>query len=264
MPPKSASVAVEGGDGNDHKDIEIVFAAKSLFIPAHRALEAVHRVEAPVLFSGLHIYLERDLAAGHSGEAVFDVGKLATHEREQIGGLLERIVPHGEMPSGAGHVALGNEIAVGQQHRCFAFVGFDARGIDRHDVRPVKEIGDAAKALGFALGAIGLASAVQPHELRVAHGIDNRLDFKLEWAVRRLRNGESVGSGDEVFRWQLLAVDCQRNKLQVFAVENERRRRTGRIRFDLELGAHSGGARVKRHVEVDGLDQPVGRAVILQ
>ena len=116
------------------------------------------------------------------------------------------------MPPGARHVALGNEIAVGQQHRRFAFVGFDARGVDRHHVRPIEEIGDAAKAFGLALGAIGRAGAVKPHELRIADGIDDCFDFEFEWAVRRLRNGEPIGSGDEVFRRQRLAVDRQRSE----------------------------------------------------
>ena len=46
---------VEGGDGDDHENIEVVFAAESLLVPAHRALEAVHGVEAAIFFSGLHI-----------------------------------------------------------------------------------------------------------------------------------------------------------------------------------------------------------------
>ena len=103
------------------------------------------------------------------------------------------------MPVGARHVALRNQIAVGQQHRRLAFVGFDARGVDRHHVRPVEEIGDAAETLGFALRAIGGAGAVKPHELGVARRIDDGLDFEFEGLVRRLRNGEPVRRRDERF-----------------------------------------------------------------
>ena len=67
------------------------------------------------------------------------------------------------MPVGARHVALRNQIAVGQQDRRLAFVGFDARGVDGHDVRPVEEISDAAEAFGFALRAIGGAGAIKAH-----------------------------------------------------------------------------------------------------
>ena len=49
-----------------------------------------------------------------------------------------------------------DEVAVGQQHRRFGFVGLDARGVDRHHVGPVREIGDAAKAFRLALRAIGV------------------------------------------------------------------------------------------------------------
>ena len=255
---------VEGGDGDDHEDVEVVFPAESFLVPAHRALEAVHSVKAAILFPGLYIDLKLNLTAGHGGEAVFHVREIAAHQREQIGRFFERIVPHGEMPPGAWHVASSNEIAVGQQHRRLAFVGFDAGGVDRHHVRSVEEISDAAKALGFTLGAISVARAVKPHELCIVYGIDDCFDVEFEWTVRRLCNGEPIRSDDEVFRRQRLAVDRQRSELQVFAVENERRRRAGRVGFDLELGAYSGRLRMERHVEVDRLDQPVGRAVILQ
>ena len=35
---------VEVGHGDDHEDVEIVFAAERLLVPAHRALERVHGV----------------------------------------------------------------------------------------------------------------------------------------------------------------------------------------------------------------------------
>ena len=106
--------------------------------------------------------------------------EIAADQREQIAGLLERIVPDREMPVGAGNVAVRDQIAVGEKHRRLGFVGFDARGVDRHHVRPVEEIGDAAKAFGLALRAIGGAGAVEAHELRVGRRIDDGLDLELE------------------------------------------------------------------------------------
>ena len=83
--------------------------------------------------------------------------ELAADQREQIGRLRERIVPDREMPAVPGTSPLRDEIAVGEQHRRFGFVGLDARRVDRHHVRPVEEIGDAAEAFGLALRAVGAA-----------------------------------------------------------------------------------------------------------
>ena len=146
---------VEVGHRDDHEDVEIVFAAERLLVPAHRALERIHGIGAAVFLAGLDIDAKRDLAARHGAKAILDASQLAADQREQIGGLRERVVPDREMPAGAGHVAGGDEIAVGEQHRGVGFVGLDAGGVDRHHVGPVGEISDAAKAFGLALGAIG-------------------------------------------------------------------------------------------------------------
>ena len=127
-----------------------------------------------------------DVAAGHGAERVLDAGEIAADQREQIGRLGMRIVPDREMPA-AGQVAALDQIAVGQQHRGFGFVGFDARRVDRHHVGPVGEISDAAETLGFALRAISAARAVEAGELRVGGRIDQRFDFERERPVRRLR-----------------------------------------------------------------------------
>ena len=132
-----------------------------------------------------------DLAAGHGDEGVFDVAELAADQREQIGGLRPRIVPDREMPA-AGQLALLGEIAVGEQHRRLGFVRLDARGVDRHHVGPVGEVGDAAEALGLALRAVVAARTIEPGELRVGLRIDQRLDLERERPVRRLRDGEAV------------------------------------------------------------------------
>ena len=48
---------------DDVEDVEIVFAAEALFVPAHGALERVHGPAAAVFLAGLDIDIERDLAA---------------------------------------------------------------------------------------------------------------------------------------------------------------------------------------------------------
>ena len=164
---------VEVGDRDDHEHVEIVFAAERLLVPAHGALERIHGVAAAVLLAGLDVDAQRHLAAGHGDEAVLDAAELAADQREQIGGLRPRVVPDREMPA-AGQVAALAQIAVGEQHRRLGLVGLDAGGVDRHHVRPVGEIGDAAEALGLALRAIGAARPVEAEELGVGGRIDQR------------------------------------------------------------------------------------------
>ena len=161
--------------------------------------------------------------------------KLAADQREQIAGLLERIVPDREMPVGAGHVALGDQIAVGEKDRRFAFVGLDARGVDRHHVGPVEEIGNAAETFGLALCAIGGAGAVKSHELGVGRRIDHGLDLERERLVRRLRDGELVRRRHEGFGRQRLAVERERPELEFLAVEHQRRRRCSAVRLERSL-----------------------------
>jgi hypothetical protein len=53
-------------------------------------------------------------------------------------------------------------------------------------------------------------------------------------------------------------------KRQFVAIENQWRRRARTVWPDMKLGANSGGSRVQRHVELDCLDKPIGRAIILE
>ncbi len=75
---------VEVGDGDDHENIEIVFAAERRLVPAHGALERVHGMGATRLLAGLDIDAQRYLAAGHGAETVLDAGELSADQREQV------------------------------------------------------------------------------------------------------------------------------------------------------------------------------------
>ena len=55
---------VEVGYGDDVEDIEIVFEAEALLVPAHRTLQRVERVAAALLLAGLAIDAELHHTAG--------------------------------------------------------------------------------------------------------------------------------------------------------------------------------------------------------
>ena len=72
------------------------------------------------------------------------------------------------------------------------------------------------------------------------------------------------GVATKALRRQRLAVERERAQPQFLAVEHERRRRARGVRLELELGADRRRGRIERHVEFDGFDEPIGRAIILQ
>ena len=198
----------------------------------------------------------------HGGEVVLDHAELAADQREQIGRLRPRVVPDREVPA-ARQVAVLDQIAVRQQHRRFGFVRLDAGGVDRHHVGTIGEIGDAAEAFGLALRAVGAGGAVKPGQLRVGGRIDQRLDLQRERPVRRLRDGQAVRRRGVAVGGQRLAVELERDQRQPIAVELERRGRAGGgIGLELDRGAHRALRRIELDVEMHGLDQPVGRAIV--
>ena len=165
------------------------------------------------------------------------------------------------MPA-AGKLARLAQIAVGEQHRRFGLVGLDAGGEHRHHVRPVGIIGDAAEAFGLALGAVVAARTVEPGELQVGLRIDQRLDFQRERPVRRLRDGEAVRARDIAVAGDRRAIDLERDQGEPLAVEHQRGGRAGGgIGLEFQRRAHRRLRRMQLHVEIDGLDQPVGRPV---
>jgi hypothetical protein len=85
-------------------------------------------------------------------------------------------VPNGEVPAGAGDVAVSHGIAIREQHGGRGFIRLDAHGVDREHIGAVDEIGDAAEALRLALRAVGAARTVEAGKggvrLRVAERDD--------------------------------------------------------------------------------------------
>ena len=99
--------------------------------------------------------------------AILDEAEIAADQREQIGRLREWVVPDGKMAAVAGKVAGVNQVAVGEQHRRGGFLGLDAGGVDRHDIRAIGEIRNATEPFGLALGAVDRSGTIKPEQLGV-------------------------------------------------------------------------------------------------
>ncbi len=256
---------VEVGDGDDHEDVEVVFAAEHLLVPFHGALQRVHGIGRARLLAVLDIDLQRHLAAGHGDERVFHHAEVAGDQREEVGGLRVRVEPSGEVLAFA-IARAAEEIAVGKKQRATRLVGDDVDRVDGQHVRPVGEIGDAAEALGLALRAVDAVGAVEAHQLRVGLGIDHRGDGDLEGlACRQVADRQALGRRVVARLVHLHLVEEQARHDELVAVEDERGGRIGAFaavedqpRLDLRFG------RVEFEGQVDAFENEVSLAIICQ
>ncbi len=257
---------VEVANGDDVEHVEVIFAAEALLVPAHGALQRLHGPAAAVLLAGLDIDVELDVAARGRGEAVGHAGEIAADQREQIRRLGMGIMPDGEVPVGARHVAGGHGIAVGEQHRRLLARGFDAHGVNGEHIGTVEKIGDTARAFRLALGAVGAARAVKAGERGVGLRIAHRDGFEHERPVGHRGNSQGLVIEPVVRRGKLLAVEGHAFEGQILAVEDERKpivRRLG-VRTKLELGADAGGIGIEGEIKLDLVDEIVRRSIIFE
>ena len=199
---------VEIVDRDDHEQVEVVFAAIDLFVPAHRAFQRVHGIGAFALVARTDIDLQLDLAAGHRGERVVVGHQIARHQREQVGRFRPRVMP----------LAMLQPVAVRQQDRD---VAGDRHAENTHHVGAVGVIGDLAESLRLALGAIHAVRHVQPLQRRIGLRVDLDLGFPDETALRHqiVRHAQAlVVQQQGVFR-HLFAVDLRADKFQVAPVQ---------------------------------------------
>ncbi len=148
------------------------------------------------------------------------------------------------MPA-AGKLARLDQIAVRKQDRSLGFVGLNAGRIDGHDVRPIREIGDAAEAFRLALRAVIAAAAIKAGQLGVGCGIDQRLYFERARAVRWLRDDELLGRRDIAVGIERRPVELEGEQRQPVAIQRQRGRSFFRIWPQLQPGTHLGLRRVQ-------------------
>ena len=154
---------VEIGDGNDVEQVEIVFTAEDLFVPLHRALQALHCMFGPVEIAIAHIDVQFDVAPPHGGKAVAARHEIACDQREEIGWLGPGIVPFGPMALAIGAVPAIHAIAIAQQDRELRFRTTHADAVGAQHVGPIREEGDPAETFCLALRAQHPARRVEAH-----------------------------------------------------------------------------------------------------
>ena len=146
------SAEIEVAHRDDVEHAEIILAAIGFLVPAHRALQRVHRPGGARGVAPVDMDAEIDVFTGHRGEGIAQHVIFAGAEREEIGGLLVGVDPFRVMAP-ARKVARGARGAIGEEDREFVLRADHPYAEGTHHVRTVRIEGDAAEAFGLALGA---------------------------------------------------------------------------------------------------------------
>ena len=202
---------------------------------------------------------EVDLAAAHGGEAV----AVGLRDRRRPARTDSRAWGTGRptRPSG------GRRPPRPSRRGCRSTAGPGTRAASpsirtrylRQHVGPVGEEGDAAEALGLALGAEHAARGIEAHQLGVGRGVD--LDLGLD------RRSVAGDVDDELRRRPSRCVDRLPSTLTDERLSSSPSSRSGRscvaVALDAQRCADPRPLGAEVEVEPDFGHQPVGRAVIL-
>ena len=169
---------VEMADRHDHVDIQIVFPAVNLLIPAHGVFQRRHGMVQLVQITMLGIQTQCHLAAGYRHESVFQARQVSGYERKQITGFRERVFPGHPVATAPAFLFLppGHGITVGEQQRITGFISPHGGSEPGQHIRAIREKGNMAKAFRLALGAVHTIGLVQPFQrgvffrLNIDHG----------------------------------------------------------------------------------------------
>ena len=262
---------VEVAGGDNHESIKVEFQPIARFIPPDRTFKRTHRMFGLVLVAGLDPNLEERRAPRPPDEGRFRDHQTSRHQREKIAGLGERILPGAPVPAGshgarvrvhAIAVALGDEIAVGEQHWPARALCAKRHAIARHDIGAVGKKRDPSKALCLALGVEIFVRHIETAQCGVRLGRTPRGD--VEHKLRGYtRYHQLIVSMREGLRPEQLTVNGHCEQLQRLAIELQRLggAHASRAAHD-EARAHQGGLRIQVDTELDRINGISGRPVI--
>jgi len=241
---------VEVAHRHDLVLVEVELEPEAFLVPGDGALQAVHGPVGLLELARLHV--DRQLFILVFALQDFEI---CGHQGEEIRGLRERVHEPRPVPLALG--PRGDKIAVGEKDRVFPAVRAHRRRIARHHVGPVDEPGDAAEALGLALGDEAVLRRIEAFELRVLLRHDARHRFEGE-RIRHIVHGEC-------FRRDVVArgrrVHAHRDELELVAVEHQRAFTQA---SDGQLSLNKGVIFSNVDVELDGRDTECGRSVVLE
>ena len=210
---------------------------------------------------GLDPDLQGDLAAG-GGRVLAGVAlQVARDESEEIGRLLVRVFPDHARESRLEHLG-AQLVAVRQHDRVLVRVAVDGHGEGRHDVGAIEVPGDAAEALGLALGAEVARGLVEPGQGQVFFGLDRDRGLEDEGSLRNACDRELL-VGNVV--GHLGTVDGDPPRVEQLAHQLEWLRAVVHRVVDAhhQLGVHQGLALAQLKTKLDGVDPEVGLGVVL-
>ncbi|MCY1230036.1 hypothetical protein D9M72_424310 [compost metagenome] len=222
--------------------------------------QRVHRVAGLAQVARLDPDLQELVLAGGGPDPFLDAFQLACHQREQVRRLAERVFPHGFMAA-VGQVLLADQVAVGQQHRVGVAIGAQRDAEGRHHVRAVEEVGDAAEALGLALGEEVAVGHVQARQRGIGHGLARGGD--LERALRgQPGDGQRAGVLGGVGHG--LPVQADADQFEFVAAQHQRRVVGGAgLARETQRAGDDGALGIEIEHQVGMVDGEGGRGIVL-
>ena len=194
---------------NNHIQIQIVFAAVGLLVPAHRIFQRLHRMSAFIDIVLLDKNLKFDLASTHGNEAIFDTFQLTRYQRKQVTRFGERVLPTNPMPVIIRFPVI-NFIAVGQQHRIANLISDQPGFILAHHIGTIEKVSDFSKTFGLALSTQHCAGLIKPFESRIVFRTYGRLYRQREtFRLRHLMNNQRLFCLHILITLQCLPVQHQ-------------------------------------------------------
>ena len=235
---------VEVADGDDHEALEVERQAEARLVPDHRGHQRFHRPFGLVEVALAHPDLQQVVLARARADPLLARHQAGRDQGEQVARLRERVVPAGEVAAVL-ELAFLDQVAIGEQDRVGRLVGADQHRVLGHHVGPVEEEGDAAEALGLALGEEAAARGVEAGECGVLLRRAGVADLEAEAAFGRVVDDEHAVLVAERHRF---AVGQAPGEDQLLAVQAQRS--GGHVAVALDL--HPAGDQRLRRVEVEG------------
>ena len=220
---------------HDHEDIQVVLPPVDIFVPAHGTLEGIHREITLLRVAGLDIHAQINVAAGTGGEGIFFLHQVSGYQGKEVSRLGERVFPGDKMAT-VFQLAVIHRVTIGKQHGIGAFVCLDTGTEARHDIRPVRIEGNAAKSFRLALSAEHTGGLVQTFQPGVVLRFDPGDYLQLEF-FRHRGHDQRIATVFELTGAQRRAIQGNRFQLQTITVQKQR----GSALRGIRVAAHSQG-----------------------